>query len=304
MRNLVRPFKHFCKLWHDFGFVTAYGVKIAPKLSGSQLSKHRAIINYLARNYKDLIDEYRSKPFTNVGEIADDCPIWVCWFQGEEQVPPIIRGCLRTIREHRGRHEVRLITMNNLKEWVPVPVSIMNKVKSGQITLTHFSDFVRNALLVEYGGIWADATLYLTEDLEGWNYTFYTIKQDRAADHSYVSEYRWTSFFLCGVKGNILNSFVKDVLGSYIQREHSFIDYLLLDYIIALGYETIPSIKELIDQVPYSNPNLHYMQLGKPVDVDRFKEVCKDTSIFKLTWKMAVPEDKRSLYYYLRFGNL
>ena len=103
MRNLVRPFKHFCKLWHDFGFVTAYGVKIAPKLSGSQLSKHRAIINYLARNYKDLIDEYRSKPFTNVGEIADDCPIWVCWFQGEEQVPPIIRGCLRTIREHRGR---------------------------------------------------------------------------------------------------------------------------------------------------------------------------------------------------------
>ena len=67
---------------------------------------------------------------------------------------------------------------------------------------------------------------------------------------------------------------------------------------------SVPSIKELIDQVPYSNPNLHYMQLGKPVDVDRFKEVCKDTSIFKLTWKMAVPEDKRSLYYYLRFGNL
>ena len=305
MRNLVRPFKHFCKLCHDFGLVTAYGVKIAPKLYGSQLPKHRAIISYLERNYKGLIDEYQRKAFKDVKEekIPDDCPIWVCWFQGEEQMPPIIRGCLMTIRKHCGSHEVKLITMDNLKEWLSVPVHILSKVKSGKITFIHFSDYVRNALLAEYGGIWLDATLYLTEDLKGWNYPFYTIKQNRPADHVFVSEYRWTSFFLCGVKGNQLNSFVRDVFCSYIQKEQSLIDYLLLDYIIALGYETIPAIKSLIDNVPYSTPNLHYMQLDKPVDVDRLNEVCKDTFVFKLTYKIAVPEDRRSLYYYLGFGN-
>lgn len=300
MKNLVRAFKNFCKFWNDFGVLTACGVKIGHKLTGDLQPQHRTIIRYLKRNYKELIEEYQHKNFTYVeGEIPDDCPIWVCWFQGEEQMPPIVKVCFQHVQKHRGRHEVRLITMANLKDWVFVPAHIMTKVRLGEITLTHFSDFVRNALLAEHGGIWVDATLYLTKDLKGYPYPFYTIKQNKPADHVYVSEYRWTTFFLCGMKGNPLNSFVRDMLSAYIRKERTFIDYYLFDYVIAVGYETIPAIRQMIDKVPYSNPHLHGMQLEQPVDVGRLQEMYKDTSIFKVTYKIAPPEDKRALYYYL-----
>lgn len=298
--NLLRSIKRFCKLWKDFGFVTAFGLKAAPRLSGSQLPYHKAVVRYLRRNYKDLIEEYQHKDFVCVeGEISDDCPIWICWFQGEEQMPSIVKACFKTVMKHHGKHEVRLITMENLDNWLSIPSFIMNKVNTGQITLQLFSDYIRNALLVEYGGMWLDATLYLTDDLKGYPYPFYTIKQDRPADHVYVSEYRWTGFFLCALKGNPVNSFVKDMLSAYIQSEQSLIEYLLMDYIIVIGYETIPVIRRLIDNVPYSCPHLHDMHLEQPVDVDRLKEICNDTSIFKLTRGKSIPEDKRALYYYL-----
>lgn len=89
------------------------------------------------------------------------------------------------------------------------------------------------------------------------------------------------------------------MLSAYIQSEQSLIEYLLMDYIIVIGYETIPAIRRLIDNVPYSSPHLHDMQLDKPVDVDRLKEICNDTSIFKLTRGKNIPEDKHALYYYL-----
>lgn len=107
-----------------------------------------------------------------------------------------------------------------------------------------------------------------------------------------------------GVKGNPVNSFVKDFFNEYHKHEKELIDYFLIDYVIALGYEEIPAIKSLIDTVPYSSPGLYYIQenIGKAVNEKQFEEVCKTTSIFKLSYKITIPENKQSLYYYLGFG--
>lgn len=106
-----------------------------------------------------------------------------------------------------------------------------------------------------------------------------------------------------GVKGNPLNSFVKDFFNEYHKHEECLIDYFLIDYVIALGYNEIPAIKMLIDAVPYSSPNLYYMQenMAKTVNEKQLKEVCKATSIFKLSYKITIPENQYSLYFYLGF---
>lgn len=163
---------------------------------------------------------------------------------------------------------------------------------------------MRNNLLADHGGIWLDATIFLTGKLNGWNLPFYTIKLNRADDHLYVSGYKWTGFCMGGVKGNPVNSFVKDFFNEYHKHEKELIDYFLIDYVIALGYEEIPAIKSLIDTVPYSSPGLYYIQenIGKAVNEKQFEEVCKTTSIFKLSYKITIPENKQSLYYYLGFG--
>lgn len=265
--------------------------------------KHQAILRYLEKNYSSLIDEYKRKDF-ELSSLAPDCPIYVCWFQGEDHMPSLVKGCLNSIRKNCGAHKVYLVTMENFNRWVSIPNYIIDKVNKKEITLTHFSDLIRNNLLADKGGIWLDATIYLTGELKDFELPFYTIKQNRINDSHYVSGYRWTGFCMGGIKGNPINSFLKDFFNEYHKREGLLIDYLLLDYAIALAYNKIPVVKKLIDDVPYSSPNLYYLKnnLLRPVDTRQLSQVLNDTSIFKLSYKVGVPEDKRALYYYLGLG--
>ena len=299
----MRKFDDFKSIRASFGLANAVRMIAVPALLLRPQLKHKAILDYLGGKYTAVIDKYKASTMP-LARLVPDCPIWICWFQGEKNMPAIVKGCLRSVREHCGMHVVRVITMDNLADWISLPGHVMDKVNHKEITLTHFSDIVRNALLTEQGGIWLDATIYLTDELQGWDLPFYTIKQDCQPDHKFVSEYMWTGFCMGGVKGNPLNSFVRDALYEYHRKERGLIDYLLIDYIIALGYNTVPAIKRLVDNVPCSNPGLYYMQhnMSRPTDENHLKEVCEGTSVFKLNYKISEPRDNRSLYYYLGFG--
>lgn len=298
---ILREFFAYAKQWN---LRMAISVVALPKIFHINKYKHKPILSYLEKHYSDVIEKYKGLESSS-DYLSDNCPIWICWFQGEENMPPIVKGCLKSVRKYCGIHEVKIITMDNLKDWISIPDYILNKVSRKEISLTHFSDIVRNTILAEQGGIWLDATIFLTNELNMRNLRFYTIKQNRCADHSYVSEYRWTTFCMAGTKGNVLNSFVRDMLNKYASQQNKFIDYLLQDYIIALGYKHIPAIKKLIDDVPYSNPDLYYIQMNmsRPVNSKQLEDVEKNTSVFKLNYKIRVPEDKHSLYYYLGFGD-
>ena len=295
--RLLRTFVAYCRLW---GVPLALKVVVLPKLLHRPGCKHKAVLAYIEKRYSGVIDSYRLKE-APAGALADDCPIWVCWFQGEESAPPIVRKCLESIRKNSGRHAVNVITYANYGDYVSVPQHIADKVESGEITLTHFSDILRCRLLADYGGVWLDATIYLTDKLNTWNLPFFTIKQDCPDDGTYVSAYRWTSFCMGGCKGNVLFRFLSDMFDEFHKREKGMIDYYLIDYVIAVGYNTVPAIKQLIDGVPCSNPDLYYMSLnmGRPVDEARLAEVCRHTSIFKLGYRDGVPEDRSSLYHYI-----
>ena len=248
------------------------------------------------------MDAYKLPPESS-DSLSLDSPMWICWFQGEKNMPPVVRGCYNSVKQYAGLHPVNLITIDNYMEYVNIPQYIITKLENKEISYTHFSDIIRNNLLADHGGIWLDATIYLTDELKGWDKPFYTIKQNLPDDHVYVSGYRWTGFCMGGVKGNLLNSFVKDFFNVYHQREKGLIDYLLIDYIIAQGYNHIPSIKELIDNIPYSCPDLYYMQskMALSVNDDELAKVCQRTSIFKLNWRVEKPSNQHALYYYLGF---
>lgn len=299
--RLLRKFVACSRLWN---VPLALKVVVLPKLLHRPGCKHKAILAYLEKHYADVVDSYRRREAPSE-PLADDCPIWVCWFQGEESAPPIVRKCIESIRRNSGLHPVNMITYDNYGRYVSIPRHIVDKVENKEITLTHFSDILRCNLLADYGGVWLDATIYLTDRLKTWNLPFFTIKQDCADDGTYVSAYRWTSFCIGGCKGNVLASFLRDMFNEYHKREKGMIDYYLIDYVIAVGYNSVPAIKKLVDGVPCSNPDLYYMtwNMSRPVDEVRLKEVCRHTSIFKLGYRDGVPDDKNSLYHYIVNGN-
>jgi len=307
--GLLFPFHHV------FGFLKLFlGVK-----------KHGAILSYLIEHYKDVIEQYKNKTAQPQLNIDPESTIWVCWWDGEEAMPDIVKVCCKTIKEHAGKHPVKLITKNNYKEYVSFPDYIMEKVNSKIITVTHFSNMLRANLLYEYGGIWMDATILTLKDISLDDMPFFTLKAPAkknngvsmarfagisgiAAPYRYkfgapkIS--RWSGFLLAGTKGSVIFEYMRDILYAYWKDHNDQIDYVLYDYTIALGYDNIPEMKRMFDSVPCNLIEKFVMEknLNSEYSENNYS-MYPLTTFHKLTWKAKfneyTKEQKLTIYGHL-----
>lgn len=88
--------------------------------------------------------------------------VWVCWFQGIENAPNLVKKCYKSLQENLYDKEIVLITSENMNKYVQFPNYIIEKWNAGLITNTHMTDLLRLELLIRYGGMWVDATVLCT----------------------------------------------------------------------------------------------------------------------------------------------
>lgn len=298
---LKNIFAHFFALTKEFGLIPAVNIEFVQFLKTAQY-KHKYILTYLEKHYSNIIDKYKTSSYPQE-VIGNDDVIWVCWFQGEIQMPESIRHCFNSIKKYSGCHKVRLITWENFRQFVNIPSYIIEKVEKGYITYTHFSDILRSNLLADYGGIYIDAGLLLTDELQIPQLPFYSIKlRNLGNDYNFVSDYRWLAGFMAGVKSNAIHSFMKDFFNEYWKNENIIIDYFLVDYVIAVAYKNIVSVKEMVDSVPYFSSDIYYIgyNLFKPLRKSELDQVLRRCNIFRVGCK-GFPEviSTDSLYHYL-----
>lgn len=250
---------------------------------------HEVIENYLcAKGYGADFSDIVSSNHVALTENVGDNNIWVCWWQGEKSMPEMVKKCFNSIIRYSNGHPVKLITFENYKDYVQVDHRIVDKVKNGTFKLSHFADLVRLKLLEQYGGLWLDSTILLTANInEDFFQKFFSVKI-KPVDNDSVSEYRWCSFVLGGGKDiRFIYSHLSSMLERYMLENEVFIDYLLIDYFLDILYRENRLVKETIDAMPYTNPNLHNLRIKFD---DEFNEVqwdsmLSDTEIFKLTYK-------------------
>lgn len=251
------------------------------------------ILKFITINYSDIINSYKLKVNKNE-KIQKKSNIWIFWWQGIDNAPEIVKKCITNIINNKGKHKVIVISECNYKNYIDIPDYIFKKVKDGNITLTHFSDIIRTMLLAEYGGIWIDATVFITKELpkEIYNYSFYSNKI-KNEDDEYISQCKWSSFFLCCSKGNLLACFARDILLEYWKEYDELITYFFIDYIIFIGYNYIPTIRNYIDSVPYNNSNIYELinNINKEYDEEKYMDIIKNTWLFKLSWKHNFPKN-------------
>lgn len=301
--NIFFRIKKSIQLFKAFGLMTFLDVWIFPKLEcnsiKSESKKHKAVLRYLKKKYSSVVEKYQNAQIPSE-VISNDCPIWICWFQGIENAPLLIQKCVESVRRFSGNHPVILLTMNNYMEYCSIPYYIIRKVENKDITLTHFSDILRNALLSQKGGIWLDASIYLTSNYRLYNLPYQTIRQEKCDDGKFVSAYRWTGFCQAGVIGNPLNCFVYDMFLTYHKCEKALLDYYLIDYFMALGYNSIKAVKDMVDNIPYNNNDLYYIQkyMLKPYQRDEFNKIKKQTFIFKLNQRISTGNED-SMYWHI-----
>ena len=60
-------------------------------------------------------------------------------------------------------------------------------------------------------------------------------------------------FFMTGYAHNPIFEFGRDAFFEWWRKYDDIVDYVLIDYLILLGYKNFKQIKELIDDVPDNN---------------------------------------------------
>ena len=97
-------------------------------------------------------------PWDGQGEIPKI--IWTYW-DGEE-LPWSVQECINSWRKFNPDWDVRIVNQNSLTQWTSTQVLKFRWANTPQRT----SDFVRLELLSKYGGVWADASLLMTQPLD------------------------------------------------------------------------------------------------------------------------------------------
>ena len=263
--------------------------------------KHEIILSWLSKNYGYIVKKYKMQHGV-ISFDGLDIPkyIWICWWDGINAMPPIVKVCYNSVLRYANGFKVTVITKENYGDFLSVPDHILEKVKSGIISITHFSDIIRMSLLGRHGGLWVDATVLFTNDLSLDGLSFFTIR--RKFGGKYVPKQRWSGNCIAGSPKIPLFHFMIEIFCEYWKTHTELIDYFLIDYAIAFAYNSVPDIKQLIDDVNLNNEN--YMAFNRHCHNEYspqfFKEITKDTAFHKLTWKTNHPiinsKGKTTLY--------
>lgn len=217
--------------------------------------------------------------------------IWVLWWQGEKQMPDIVKCTYKSICAMT-KKEVVLITKDNWTEYIFPDEWIVRKVSDGKMKLPALSDYIRASLLYEYGGMWIDSTVLCTKELpqKYFESELFTIHNPHTETLKYVAQGRWNVQILGSNKRHLaVFGGLRHVFREYWKHYDNIMDYLLVDYAIDYVYNEDKEMRELIDKVPVTNINMHWLldKFDKPYNEikSEWEKMQENTLFFKLTYK-------------------
>lgn len=244
------------------------------KKFGNELSKQPADVD------KPKLEQKKSQK---------DC-VWICWLQGMENAPQVVKECYHSIRYWLPDKEIVVITSDNYNEYVAFPNYIIEKWNKGIISNTHFSDLLRLELLIRYGGLWLDATTMLTGPLPKYiAENDFFVYRNGWMDMDMINMASWLIY--SRRSNHLLLIETQKLLYKYWSK-YSFIkNYFLLHMFFRMVCDHYP---EQWNIVPYFNQvdnHLLMEELNKPYNPTRIEQIKALTTVHKLTYKFDESKD-------------
>lgn len=223
------------------------------------------------------------------GNVLLNNTIWVYWKQGFDKSPNIVKKCIRSISAHRGKRELVLLTEENLYDYISFPDYIEEKHRQGVIDDTHYSDMLRCLLLIQYGGIWIDATCFMSAEIPN-------LIND--ASFFMFSTGQWWAGSRC--VGKCSNWFIKSEADNYLlkktlnfhlnywRKKNKLIHYFIFHFSLSYLCDVDPECRKIWDSVPYmpnSSPTLLQYSFGKHYVKVLYDNIIKQSFIHKCTYK-------------------
>ena len=198
-----------------------------------------------------------------------------------ENAPKLVQDCYASIKYWLKDKEIIVITESNYKEYVEFPDYIIEKWKKGIITNTHFSDLLRIELLINHGGLWLDATTYLTGTLPNYiSENDFFVYRNGWMDMEMINMGSW--LISSKKTNNFLLVETRRLLYKYWEKNNFMKNYFFR--------MVTDKNQEEWEKVPMVNHiDSHYMmqELSKEYNLNRCLEIVNLTPVHKLTYKFV-----------------
>jgi capsular polysaccharide synthesis protein/polysaccharide pyruvyl transferase len=225
--------------------------------------------------------------------------IWTCWFQGRGVAPLLVQKCLRSWERKNPGWEFRCLDATSVERYVPVRQYI--DLDRQVMTAAGLSNIVRILLLREFGGVWADATLFCNRPLDEWLPS--VMEEGFFAFAAPGPDRPLSTWFLSAESNNdLISTWWQCTIDYWLNRSHSD-DYFWCHHRFRDMCEADPSAAEAWSRVPkVSADGPHALQSGghiyRPAS-EALADIDWTTPVFKLTHRLSEGLKAGSLLEYL-----
>lgn len=242
---------------------------------------------YQNTDYKKLYKKYENIIDAGVDEIQDrkySNKVWVCWLQGIEEAPSIVKACVNSMKRSMPDKEIIILTYDNYQDYVTFPDYIIEKFSCGKIGFAHFSDLLRISLIAKWGGMWVDSTALCTNK-EFFDFVsqedLFVFKQLNLGnrDNAPILASNW---FISAKTQDPIITLTRDLLFAYWKDYNFAINYFIFHLFFAMACRRY---KDKWDNVPVFNnnsPHVLMFELDHEYSDIRWKQIMGMSGIHKL----------------------
>ncbi|MDD6655874.1 MAG: capsular polysaccharide synthesis protein [Lachnospiraceae bacterium] len=250
----------------------------------------------LENRYRWKLDEFEKNYIEKEHKACKK--IWICWFQGMNNAPIIVKKCYKSVVDNNPDKEVVVLTSDNINEYVTFPDYIMRKWKQGIITHTHMTDLLRLELLIKYGGLWLDATVLCTGNVPDYFFDsdlffFQSLKPGRDGDCQYIS-----SWLMESKTNNKILMATRELCYEYWKKNNSMWDYFLLHDFMAIVLDKYEDDWKRVIPRDNSTPHILQLRLFDTYDEKLWNAIREQTPFHKLSYKYSKElEDNENTFF-------
>jgi hypothetical protein len=225
--------------------------------------------------------------------------IWIFWWQGMDNAPLVVQKCYDSVKRNFPDWKITVLTADNYQDYVSFPNYIEEKRNKGIISLTHFSDLMRLELLIKYGGLWLDATVFCTGHniprsiLKSDIFVFQTQKPGADGHATLMS-----SWLIYAKANNHLLMSTQLLLYDYWKKSNQLIDYFLFHHFFTIASSRFPLEAAKIPPFCNTVPHILLLHFFDKYDEDLFEDLKNMTCFHKLSYKFTEEDmDKKGTFY-------
>ena len=174
--------------------------------------------------------------------------------------------------------------------YVQFPDFILDKWKNGKITHTHMTDLLRLELLIKYGGMWVDSTVFCTrkrDEIPDYFFNsdlfFYqTLKPGRDGQAQPIS-----SWLISAKTNNKILMMTKYLCHEYWKNNEKMVDYFLFHDFMTIALEH--NMEDWQKIIPRDNaaPHILLLRLFDKYDEQTYQAILEQSPFHKLTYKFT-----------------